>query len=145
MASSSGIAATLISSFLNFTTTGSGMPTLTMPLKARLATTASTATTAGTELSSIGYTTGGGAFVGTAFTTSTAGSPISGPVANVISWVNGGASTWELVSVDLTDTAAIRLWWGLWNGQPVPVIVGNTFQIGLNGLTLGIVTYPEVS
>ena len=111
------------------------MPSLTMPLKARLATTASTATAAGTELpGSGGYTTGGAPFVGTAFSTSTAGSAVTGPVANVISWVNTGASTWQLVSIDLTDTAAIREWWGLWNGQPVPVIVGNTFQIGLNGL-----------
>jgi hypothetical protein len=48
-------------------------------------------------------------------------------------------STWSIVSFDLTGVAAQRSWWGPFNGQPIGVAIGNTFQItGGSGAAAGI-------
>jgi hypothetical protein len=43
------------------------------------------------------------------------------------------------VSFDLTGSAAQRCFWGPFNGQPVNVASGNTFQVtGGSGISAGI-------
>jgi hypothetical protein len=54
------------------------------------------------------------------------------------SFVSSGAPT-AVVSFDLTSSAAVRGFWGPFNGQPVNVASGNTFQItGGSGAAAGI-------
>jgi hypothetical protein len=48
-------------------------------------------------------------------------------------------STWSIVSLDITGNAGTRGWFGNFNGQPIAVAIGNTFQItGGSGAAAGI-------
>ena len=106
-------------------------------MKVRLNSTASTASAAGTELTGTGYTAGGTA-LGTASTASSAGSNVTLPAGSALSWTNSSGGAWSIVSFDLTDSAALRTWFANFNGQPVSVANGNTFQIAVGGITLAL-------
>jgi hypothetical protein len=107
----------------------------TSPMKLRLTTTAPTSTTAGTELSATGYTTGGTAIT---FATASGGST-SGPSGSAISWTNSGGTAWTgIVGLEIIDTAgtAVRWWFGTWSGQPIVIAAGNTFSVSTSAVTI---------
>lgn len=104
-------------------------------MKVRLNTTASSAASAGSELTGSGYTAGGTA-VPAASSASSAGSGVTLPASSAMSWTNGSGGAWSIVSFDLTDSAGVRTWFGLFNGQPISVANGNTFQIAVGGITI---------
>jgi hypothetical protein len=140
-----GISNTLIDKVLNATTpTGTaGIPGTwsalsTSAMKVRLNSAASTAAAAGTELTGTGYTTGGQA-LSTQSSASSGGSGVTLPATSALEWTNGSASSWSIVSFDLTDNAGVRLWHGSFTGQPVVVAVGNTFSIPVAGISLNVV------
>jgi hypothetical protein len=108
-------------------------------MKLRLNSTLSTASAAGTDIGTqtSGYTAGGFTLGTTASTASSAGSAVGVPFITQ-SFVSSGSPT-AVVSFDLTSSAAVRGFWGPFNGQPVNVASGNTFQItGGSGAAAGI-------
>lgn len=134
-----------VSIILNaLTPTGtSGNPGTTMaaltasPMKVRLNSTLSTASAAGTELTGTGYTAGGQA-VPAASTASSAGSAVTLPASSALSWTNGSGGAWSIASMDLTDSAGVRTFFGPFTGQPVSVANGNTFQIAVAGVSISL-------
>jgi hypothetical protein len=106
-------------------------------MKVRLNSAASTASAAGTELTGTGYTAGGTA-LGTASTASSSGSAVTLPAGSALSWTNGSGGAWSIVSMDLTDNAGVRTWFGNFNGQPISVANGNTFQIAVAGVSISL-------
>jgi hypothetical protein len=98
----------------------------------RLDSTLATASAMGTQLSGTGYTTGGAALG--ASSPSSAGSAVTLPAATT-SWTNGSGSAWTIDSLDITDNAGTRSWWGPWNGEPISVANGNTFQVAANAVS----------
>lgn len=107
-------------------------------MKLKLTSTASTGSASGTEITGSGYTAGGTAFA-TASTTSSAGSNVTMPGgAGTISWTNASGGAWSIVSLEITDNAGTtRVWYGNWNGQPVSVANGNTFQVASGAISAG--------
>lgn len=144
MTINSNIDAAMISKILNATLPTSvgtaGAPTAFTALGAtamllRLDSGTSTASSAGTQIASGGgYVTGGTAF-GTSSAVSSAGSAVTMPTTTAISWTNSSGSAWSIVSLDITDSAGLRTWWGLWNGQPIGVAIGNTFQVATGAIS----------
>lgn len=135
---------TMVSNILNATTpTGaSGAPGSFSAvggtaMKVRLNSTASTASAAGTELTGTGYTAGG-TVVPAASSASSAGSSVTLPASSALSWTNGSGGAWSIVSMDLTSSAGTRTWFGNFNGQPISVANGNTFQIAVGGVTISL-------
>lgn len=106
-------------------------------MKLRLNSTSSTAAAAGTQITGTGYTAGGTAF-GTASTASSAGSSVTCPAGSAISWTNSSGGAWSIQSFDITDNAAVRCWFGDWNGAPVSVANGNTFTVAVGAITVGL-------
>lgn len=106
-------------------------------MKVRLNSTSSTASAAGTQLTGTGYTAGGTA-VPAASTASSSGSNVTLPASSALSWTNGSGSGWSIQSFDLTDSAGTRAWFGDFNGAPVSVANGNTFQIAVGGISIGL-------
>ena len=102
-------------------------------MKVRLNSTASTATAAGTELTGTGYTAGGQAFTESQTAITSPTNSITLPKTTVLSWTNSSGSAWSIQSLDITDSAAVRTWWGDFTGAPVSVANGNTFQVAVNG------------
>ena len=100
--------------------------------KIRLTTTAPTATAAGTELTGTGYTTGGSTI---AFSAAASGSTSN---SGSVSWTNGSGGAWSIAGLEIWDSAGtpIRWWFGTWNGQPISVANGNTFQVAATGITV---------
>jgi hypothetical protein len=105
-------------------------------MKLLLYSTAGSTASSGTELTGTGYTTGGTAF-STQSTASSAGSNVTCPATTAISWTNGSGGAWSIASLEIKDSAALRIWWGLWNGQPIAVANGNTFQVAAAAITAG--------
>lgn len=139
-----GIPNSQISNILNATTpTGtSGAPGSFSALggsamKVRLNSTASSASAAGTELTGTGYTSGG-TVVPAASSASSGGSAVTLPASSALSWTNGSGGAWSIVSFDLTDNAGTRAWFGNFTGQPISVANGNTFQIAVGGISIGL-------
>jgi hypothetical protein len=140
---------TMISNILNATTpTGAaGIPGAFTVLAAsamriRINSTASTASTAGTEIptQTSGYTNGTGWNALGASTASAAGSAVGVPLTtqSLVS-IGGVVGSPGIVSLDLTSSAAVRAWYGNFVGQPVAVASGNTFQVaGGSGVAAGI-------
>lgn len=107
----------------------------TSAMKLKLFSTASTGSTAGTEITGgSGYTTGGTAFSGTP-TTSTGGADVLIPFA-IISWTNA-STAWSIVSLEIVDSSAVRVWYGAWTGQPIGVATGNTFSVAVGAIAAG--------
>lgn len=135
----------MVSKMLNQTTpTGAagipgsfGTALSTSAMKVRLNSTASTASAAGTELTGTGYTAGGTA-LSSASTASSAGSAVTLPAGSALSWTNTSGGAWSIVSMDLTDNAGVRVWFGNFTGQPISVANGNTFQIAIGGVSISL-------
>lgn len=106
-------------------------------MKVRLNSTSSTASAAGTQITGTGYTAGGQA-LSTQSTASSAGSSVTLPATSALSWTNSSGGSWSIQSFDLTDNAAVRTWFGDFNGAPISVANGNTFQIAVGGITLSL-------
>lgn len=135
---------TMISNILNATTpTGaSGAPgSFTAvggtAMKVRLNSGTSSASAAGTELTGTGYTAGGTA-VPAASAASSAGSAVTLPATSALSWTNGSGGAWSIQSMDLTSSAGTRTWFGNFNGAPISVANGNTFQIAVGAVTISL-------
>lgn len=106
-------------------------------MKLKLTSAASSGSASGTEITGSGYTAGGTAF-STQSTASSSGSNVTMPGgAGTISWTNGSGGNWSIVSLEITDAAPIRVWYGNWNGQPVVVANGNTFQVASGAISAG--------
>jgi hypothetical protein len=139
-----GIPQTMASNMLNASTpTGtSGAPgaftaLAGSPMKLRLNSTSSTAATAGTQLTGTGYTAGG-QNVPAASSASASGSNVTLPATSALSWTNTSGGSWSIVSWDLTDSAGTRAWFGDFNGQPITIANGNTFQVAVGGISIGL-------
>jgi hypothetical protein len=118
--------------------TAIGTPVGTTAMKIRLNSTLSTASAAGTDIGTqtSGYTAGGW-LLANASAVSSAGSAVGIPAVTQ-SFVASGSPT-AVVSFDLTGSAGQRGFWGPFNGQPVNVASGNTFQVaGGSGAAAGI-------
>jgi hypothetical protein len=138
---------TLVSLILNaLTPTGTtsapgtalGTPVGSTAMKLRLNSTLSTPSAAGTDIGTqtSGYTAGGWVLT-TSSTVSSAGSAVGVPGVT-FSFVSSGSPT-AVVSLDLTANGGTRAWFGPFNGQPVNVANGNTFQVvGGSGAAAGI-------
>lgn len=124
------------SKVLNSTTSATAFTTLTTGFKIRLASGTSTASAAGTELAGSGYTAGGQTSTAPFASTSAAGSAVTIPNTAILSWVNGSGGGWSIQSLDLTDGAGVRTYYGNWNGAPVAVANGNTFQVAVNAISI---------
>jgi hypothetical protein len=106
-------------------------------MKLKLTSTASTGSASGTELTGTGYTAGGTVMPG-ASTASSSGSNVTLPHTAAISWTNGSGGNWTIVSLELQDNnATTRVWYGNWNGQPITVANGNTFQVAADAISAG--------
>jgi hypothetical protein len=119
--------------------TAIGTPVGTSAMRIRLNSTLSTAAAAGTEISTqtSGYTAGTGWNALGQSAVSSAGSAVGVPLTTQ-SFVSNGSPT-NVVSLDLTGSAGQRGFWGPFNGQPVAVASGNTFQVtGGSGAAAGI-------
>lgn len=104
-------------------------------MKLKLFSSASSATAAGTEITGgSGYTTGGTAFSTASAAPSGAGG-VTCPHTTPISWTNTG-SAWSIVSLEIVDSAAKRVWFGNWTGQPIGVATGNTFQVAAEAIVI---------
>jgi len=106
-------------------------------MKLRLASGTSSASAAGTEITGTGYTAGGSAFTA-ASTASSAGSSVTCPATTAISWTNSSGGAWSIQSLDITDSAGLRVWFGQWNGAPVAVANGNTFTVAVAAITIAL-------
>lgn len=139
-----GMSNALISKLLNATTpTGaSGAPGSFAAyggasMKITLHSAASSAASAGAELANgNGYATGG-QNVGNQSSTSSNGSSVTLPAVAALSWTNSSGG-WSIVGFELTDSAGVRTWFGNFTGQPISVAAGNTFQIAVGGITIGL-------
>jgi hypothetical protein len=136
----------MISNILGATTpTGSGgvpgsfTALAASAMKIRLSSTASTGAAAGTEIATqtSGYTNGTGWTSLGQCTTS--GTPVVvGVPLTTQSFVSSGSPT-NVYSFDLESSAGVRAWFGAFNGAPVAVASGNTFQVvGGSGAAAGI-------
>lgn len=106
-------------------------------MKLKLTSTASTGSASGTEITGTGYTAGGTAF-STQSTASSSGSNVTMPHTTAISWTNGSGGAWSIVSLEIQDNnATTRVWYGNWNGQPISVANGNTFQVAADAISAG--------
>lgn len=119
--------------------TAIGTPVGTSAMRIRLNSTLSTAAAAGTEIATqtSGYTSGTGWNALGQSAASAAGSAVGVPLTTQ-SFVSNGSPT-NVLSLDLTGSAGQRGFWGPFNGQPIAVASGNTFQVtGGSGAAAGI-------
>jgi hypothetical protein len=101
-------------------------------MKLRYNSALSTASAAGTELTGTGYTPGGAALGQS--TASSGGSAVTLPASSV-TITNGSGGAWSIASLDVTDGSAVRGWWAPFNGQPISVAIGNSFQVAANAIS----------
>ena len=129
----------MVSKILNSTTSNTAFTTLTTGFKVRLNSTASTASAAGTELTNgTGYVTGGQTSTAPFASTSAAGSAVTIPHTAILTWTSSGSNFLTIVSMDLVSADPLRTWFGNFNGQPIAVANGNTFQIALDAITISL-------
>jgi hypothetical protein len=107
-------------------------------MKVRLNSTASTGAAAGTEIASGGGYVTGGTALANASTVSSAGSAVTLPATAALTWTNSSGGAWSIVSMDLTDNAGVRCWFGNFNGQPISIAVSNSFQIAIGGVSISL-------
>lgn len=55
--------------------------------------------------------------------------------ASATSWTNASGG-WTIASLDITDNVPAWAWFGNFNGQPITIAAGNTFQIAANAVTV---------
>ena len=122
--------------------TALGTPVGTSAMRIRLNSTASTASAAGTEIptQTSGYTNGTGWSSLGQSSASSAGSAVGVPLTtqSLVS-IGGVVASPGIVSLDITGSAGQRAFFGNFNGQPIAVASGNTFQVtGGSGAAAGI-------
>jgi hypothetical protein len=124
---------------MNSITSATAFATLTTGFRIRLDSGTSTAAAAGTEITGSGYTAGGQTSSAPFATTATLASPsvVTIPHTAVLTWTNGSGSGWSIQSLDLNDGAGtpVRTMFGNWNGAPIAVANGNTFQVALDAIS----------
>lgn len=103
-------------------------------MKVRLHSTTSSASAAGTEIASGGGYTTGGTAVPAASSTSSGGSTVTAPASSALTWTNSSGSSWTIASVEVTDSAGTRVWWGAPTGAPITIANGNTFRLDVASL-----------
>ena len=122
--------------------TAIGTPVGTAAMRIRINSTASSASAAGTEIptQTSGYTNGTGWVMANASTASSSGSAVGVPaVTQSLVSVGGVVASPGIVSLDITGSAGQRSFFGNFNGQPIAVASGNTFQVtGGSGAAAGI-------
>jgi hypothetical protein len=128
----------MVSKVLNSTCSATAFTTLTTGFRVRLDSTAPSASAAGTELTGTGYTAGGQTSTAPFASTSSAGSAVTIPHTAVLSWTNGSGGAWSIVGLDLNDGAGVRTYFGSWNGQPIGVANGNTFQVAVDAISISL-------
>jgi hypothetical protein len=108
-------------------------------MKLRLGLNAPTESTAMTQITGgSGYTTDGQAFSDIASSqASSAGSTVSLPKTTPFSWTNS-STAWSIVGLEVWDGTPTRYWYGSWNGQPIGVATGNTFQVAALALVFSL-------
>lgn len=104
------------------------------PTKIRLGTTAPTTTANMTELTGTGYTAGGSTIAWN--TVASMATTNSGAVT----WTNTSGGNWAIIGAEIWDSAGVPLRWfyGSWNGQPVNVANGNSFQVAAGGASVSL-------
>jgi len=122
--------------------TAIGTPVGTSAMRIRINSTASTASAAGTEIptQTSGYTNGTGWSSLGQSTASSSGSAVGVPLTtqSLVS-IGGVVASPGIVSLDITGSAGQRSFFGNFNGQPIAVASGNTFQVtGGSGAAAGI-------
>ena len=122
--------------------TALGTPVGTAAMRIRINSTASTAAAAGTEIptQTSGYTNGTGWSSLGQSATSSSGSAVGVPLTtqSLVS-IGGVVASPGIVSLDITGSAGQRSFFGNFNGQPIAVASGNTFQVtGGSGAAAGI-------
>jgi hypothetical protein len=125
----------MASKVLNALTSATAFTTLTTGFKVRLASGTSSASAMGTEITGTGYTAGGQTSTAPFASTSSSGSAVTIPHTAVLTWTNGSGGNWSIQSLDLLDGAAVRTLFGQWNGAPVVVANGNTFQVAVDAIS----------
>lgn len=124
---------------MTYLTTSTAPAALTTGFRIRLDSGTATASAAGTEITGTGYTAGGQTSTAPFFTTATTASPsvTTVPHTAVLSWTNGSGGNWSIQSLDVNDGAGtpVRTMYGNWNGAPVVVANGNTFQVALDAIS----------
>lgn len=130
---------TIAKNAMTYFTTSTAPTALTTGFRIRLDSTAATASAAGTELTGSGYVAGGQNTTAPFASTATTASPsvVTIPHTAVLTWTNGSGGAWSIVSLDLNDGAGtpVRTMFGNWNGQPISIAIGNTFQVALDAIT----------
>ena len=122
--------------------TAIGTPVGTSAMRIRINSTASTAAAAGTEIptQTSGYTNGTGWSSLGQSTASSSGSAVGVPLTtqSLVS-IGGVVASPGIVSLDIQGSAGQRSFFGNFNGQPIAVASGNTFQVtGGSGAAAGI-------
>lgn len=130
----------MVSKVLNSTCSATAFTTLTTGFRVRLDSTAPSASAAGTELTGTGYAAGGQTSTAPFASTSASGSAVTIPHTAVLSWTNGSGGAWSIVGLDLNDGAGspVRTYFGNWNGQPISVANGNTFQVAVDAISISL-------
>lgn len=129
----------MVSKMLNSTTSATAFTLLTAPFKVRLNSTASTAAASGTELvGGTGYTTGGQTSTAPFASTSAAGSAVTIPHTAILTWTSSGTAFAVIQSMDLISADPTRTWFGNFNGAPIAVASGNTFQIAIDAISISL-------
>jgi hypothetical protein len=108
----------------------------TSPIKLGLGSTTPTATAAMTQLpTGTGYTTNG---LSITFSTVVNMATTGGTAA--LTWTNTAVTAWSIVGAELWDSAGTPLRWfyGVWNGQPIPVAQSNSFQLAIGGASVSL-------
>jgi hypothetical protein len=104
-------------------------------MKMRLNSTIGTSATPGTEIANgTGYSAGGW----TALGQSAAATNVAGLATLLLPFTLQSAvatSTWSIAELGIHDNAGLRTFYGPWNGQPIAVAIGNTFQVASNACT----------
>jgi hypothetical protein len=140
---------TMINNILNATlpTATGGKPTATYwtagglsvsaAMLMRLDSAAPTASAPGTQVvaqtpTTPTYPTGGWAL---GASTAASAQSVTLPSANQ-SFVAQSGGTITVAGLDITDSSNVRSWYGSFNGQPISIANGNTFQVAANAVTV---------
>jgi hypothetical protein len=104
-------------------------------MKLKITSTASTGSASGTDIGAqTGYAANGMVFVNQC-SASAAGSSVTMPATAAMSLTATGVL--NIVSIEITDNAGVRGFFGNWNGQPIGVAIGNTFTVAVAAVTAG--------
>lgn len=56
--------------------------------------------------------------------------------ASALTWTCAASGGWSIASLDITDNAQAWTWFGNWNGQPIAIANGNSFQAAANAVAV---------